>query len=257
MVPDRLVLSVVGDAELATPPDKESFQRLGERIGAQSILHTTLDLRGGLYRLAAVITHADGTRSRRVIVGESPAAIAADMAGVIAGLVHEEHMDPSARFSLVSTDPFVNELYARALDLELQGQIDEAREMFRLAATQEPDLFWLRYEIALCTRDLDEHEEADRMFRELYAEARSGEDARAVVATLNSHGQQKLTQRRYDEAESLLKLALDSAGERALANERATININLALVDSWQGDDKSAAAHYEAALSAYGSLRAG
>ena len=125
-------------------------------------------------------------------MGESPAAVAADMANVIAGMVKGEHEDSAARFSRVSTDPFVNELYARALDLELRGDIAEAREMFRVAANQEPELFWLRYEIALCTRDLDEHDEAEQMFEGLLEEARTGNDARAVVATLNSWGRQKL-----------------------------------------------------------------
>ena len=248
---DRLVLNAVGDAPLSVPPDATMIEQIRARSGASAVLYTTLGISGGLNRLTAVVTHADGTRSRRVIVGQSPAAIAADIANVIVGIVNERHQDPSPRFSLTSTDPFVNELYARALDLELRGEIAEAREMFRVAAAEEPELFWPRYEIALCTRDLDEHDEADRMFRELYAEAVAGQDARAVVATLNSHGRQKMDLLAYAEAETLLQQALAAIGERPLFSERAVVNINLALVDSWQGDDNAAAVHYEDALAAY------
>ena len=251
VAPDRQVLSATGDEPLAAPPDANLFRQIRDRSGADAALHTTLELTGGLHRMTAVITYGDGKRARRVIVGESPAAVAADMANVIAGMVRREHEDGTARFSKVSTDPFVNELYARALDLELRGDIAEAREMFRVAANQEPELFWLRYEIALCTRDLKEHDEAERMFGDLLEEARDAADARAIVATLNSWGRQKLGLNQFADANALLDEALASAGERSLANERAVVLVNLALVDSWQGNDDAAALHYEDALAAY------
>lgn len=251
VAPDRLVLSAVGDTVFSMPPDAGQFESLRQKTGADAVLHTTLEFSGGLHRLAAVVTNADGTRSRRVIVGESPAAIAADMAEVISGMITDDIDESRERFSLVSTDPFVNELYARALDLELQGEIVEAREMFRVASAQSPELFWLRYEIALCTRDLEEYDEATRMFDELLVEAESGQDARAVVATLNSYGRMHLTLNQYAEADAMFERATDAAGERSLAEERAVVNINQALVDSWQGDDKAAGAHYEDALAAY------
>ena len=72
--------------------------------------------------------------------------------------------------------------------MELRGQPKEARELFQIAANQEPELFWLRYEIALCTRNLREWDEASDMFTALFDEAYAGADAKAMVATLNSHG---------------------------------------------------------------------
>ncbi len=248
---DGRVLAAVDGVALARPPGPELVEQIRTRTGANSVLYTTLELKGGLNRLTAVVTHADGTRSRRIIVGQSPAGIAADLANVIVGIVSDPDANSSERFSVVSTDPFVNELYARALDLELRGEIAEARDMFRLAVAEEPELFWPRYEIALCTRDLGEHDEAERMFEALLEEARRGGDARAVVATLNSHGRQKLDLLAFDEAEAMFQEGLAAIGERALPREKTVLLANLALVDSWQGNDIGAAEHYEAIMATY------
>jgi tetratricopeptide (TPR) repeat protein len=141
-------------------------------------------------------------------------------------------------------------MYARALDLELQGKPDEARQLFRLAAEQEPELFWLRYEIALCTRNLREWDEAEAMFEALYTEAESGAEPRALLATLNSHGVMQLNRNRYDEAGDLFRRSLAVADQHGLAADRPKVLGNLALVASRRGDLESAAVYYDEALAA-------
>ena len=251
VVSERTVLGAVGDAGFKAPPDESQFDQLRRQTGSDAVLHTTLDTRGGLQRLSAVLTRPDGRKTRRVIVGDSPAMLAAEMAGVIIGLIAHEDRDTTARFAKVSTDPFVNEMYARALDLELQGKLDEARQMFRVAADQEPELFWLRYEIALCTRDLREWDAAESMFDALLEEANSGEDARASIATLNSYGVMMFKQNRYDEAEQLYLRAVDAAAERSHASDRATAHTNLALINTRKGAFETARSHYDAVLAAH------
>jgi DNA-binding winged helix-turn-helix (wHTH) protein/tetratricopeptide (TPR) repeat protein len=250
VVAEKSVLNAVGDAPLATPPDDELFTKIREQSGAGSVLHTTLDSQGGLHRLSAVLTSPDGRKLRRMIVGDSPAELAAEMAQVMAGILSGAAIRPANRFSKVSTDPFVNEMYARALDLELQGELEDARELFHVASELEPELFWLRYEMALCTRDLREWDEADRQFESLYEEARSGADARALIVTLNSHGIMELNRNDYEQAESLFRQALGAAAERGYASDRATIHINLALITRRRGDIQGSKQHYEAALAA-------
>lgn len=251
LVSERSVLSAVGDANPGGPPDSALLARIRLRAGAGAVLNTTLDLRGGLYRLAAVLTHSDGHRTRRVIVGDKPAAIAADMARVISGLLAAAGKEPAGPFSKVSTDPFVNEMYARALDLELQGEYDEARSLFRVAADQEPELFWLRYEIALCTRDLREWDEAEKLFDALYQEARAGDQARALISTLNALGILSFLRNDYDAAEPRFVEALPVAAASRFATERAALHINLALITKRRGDLKQAKVHYDLALRAF------
>jgi len=250
VVPERAVLRAVGDSSTTAPLDESLFGRLQTHTGSAAVLQTTLESRGGLQRLSAVITHPDGRKTRRVIVGESPATLAAEMATVIIGLSASSEEQEYGRFAKVSTDPFVNEMYARALDLELQGKLEEARQLFRVAADQEPELFWLRYEIALCTRDLREWDEAASMFEALHAEASSGQDARALVATLNSHGVMLFKLNEFEAAEELLRRALDAAAERVHANDRATAHTNLALIGTRRGNLDMAQEQYDAAMAA-------
>lgn len=232
---EHRVLSAVADSDLTAPPGPELIEEIRREAGAETVLHTVLDRQGGLHRLTATLTHPDGRRTRRLIVGASPAAVAADIAGVITGLLSSDKVVRPERFSKVSTDPFVNELYARALDLELAGELAEARELFRYAASQEPELFWLRYEIALCTRDLREWDEAEALFGALHDEAAAGDDLRARIVTSNSHGILKLNRNEYQAAKALFEQALALAEAQDEASERISPLINLALVSARQG----------------------
>lgn len=251
VVADRSVLSALGDDALTAPPGVELSERLRRQTGADSLLYTLLERDGGLFRLSAVLQTPDGRRTRRIIVGDAPAELAADMSELFASLLAGGTSPAPDRFSRTSTDPFVNEVYARALDLELAGSPEEARQLFRVAAEQDPDLFWLRYEIALCTRDLREWDEATRQFEDLYAEARAGSDPRAMIVTLNSHGVMELNRNRYDAAEQLFRAADRHAAENGLPSDRATVNINLALIATRRGRFDDADGHYEAALDAW------
>lgn len=246
---ERPVLSAIGGDPLAAPPDAELVARLRQRADADSVLYTVLDRRNGLDRIEAVLTGPDGRQVRRIIVGDAPASLAADLAAVLGDLLQGNRRAPDEeRFAKVSTDPFVNELYARALDLELQGDLAAARDMFRLASTEQPELFWLRYEIALCTRDLREWEDAERLFAELHDEARAGADPRALIVTLNSRGVMHLIRNDYAAAEADFTEAFEVAAERGDAEDRATILTNLALISSRYGRIDASKSHYEQAL---------
>jgi len=248
---EQSVLNALGNDEMPASADGELLERLHRQVDAGALLQTTLDQQGGLFRLAATLTYTDGTRARRVIVGDTPADLAADMATVIGGLVSNGHVPKPGRFSKAAIDPLVNQMYGRALDLELQGRIDAARDMFRVAAELEPGLFWLRYEIAVCTRDLREWADAAAQFDTLLSEARAGGDANAQVATLNALGIMGLHQNDLDEAERHFIDALAVATERHLSDERATLHINLALIRNRRGDRAGARQHYDRALSIY------
>jgi tetratricopeptide (TPR) repeat protein len=151
----------------------------------------------------------------------------------------------------VSTDPVVNEIYARALGLELQGKYAEARKLFQVAAAQEPELFFLRYEIALCTRDLREWVSAETQFDALYQEALAGDDTRALIVTLNALGIMHFIRNNYDAAEPRFAEALRVARGNRYAADRASIHVNLALIAMRRGDARLARRHYDLALDSF------
>ena len=251
VVQEQSVMTAIGDRAIPRPLDEAFIERIGEIASARQVLDITLQYQNGLYRMSAVLAMLDGDRIRRVIVGDTPAAVAADMARVIGNIIIDEGEVPERRLRRVSSDPFINEAYGRGLDLELQGQLDEARTLFRLASEQEPELFWLRYEIALCTRDLNEDEAALAMFDGLLLEARSANDGGAEIATLNSLGVMHLNRRRYDQAGSIFEEAINVSNAGVSPADRAVVHINLALIATYRDDRPAAAAHYEEALSRF------
>ena len=232
--------------------DTHFLERLRNVVSASQVLDTTLEHTGGVYRLSATLALDNGKVVRRVIVGETPTTVAADMATVLAGLLVGKEDISERPLRRVSTDPFVNEAYARALDMELSGDLEEARSLFRVAAKQEPNLFWLRYEIALCTRDLREWDAAAQQFDTLLAEALAANDSDAQIATLNSAGVMWLKREKFDDAERVFSKALQLAEGSVFAGDRAVVNINLALIASNRGDRTTAASHYQAALDTFG-----
>ncbi|MEM7278435.1 MAG: tetratricopeptide repeat protein [Pseudomonadota bacterium] len=230
---------------------REQTEQLANALGAARILSTNLRKEGGLYRLEAELTEADGTRVQRVLVGDSPAALAADASRVITGLVGGSGRLPERRMSRVSTDPFVNEAYGRALSLELQGKLEQARDLFRVAAQQDPELFWLRYEIALCTRDLREWDEAERMLGELFEEASAANDTAAMVATLNSNGVMYIIRHDYDAARKPLEQALSLIGDSPFSSDRSTVHTNMGLIEKYSDNLARAEYHFDQAILAY------
>jgi DNA-binding winged helix-turn-helix (wHTH) protein/tetratricopeptide (TPR) repeat protein len=251
VAPDRDVLTAVGDGPVPRPLTPDFLDRMFTVAAANHVLDVSLQFQNGLYRMSAVLAGRNGARTRRVIVGDTPAAVAADMSRVISGVLDRESGVPARRLQRVSADPFINEAYARALDLELQGRLAEARTLFGLAAEQEPELFWLRYEIALCTRDLREWDEAAAMFAALEQEARAAGDNAARLATLNSLGVMHIKQQDFAAAARTLgeAVALDGAG--VTPSDRASVLVNLALVASNNDDRETARGYYAQALAAY------
>ena len=251
VVSDKAVLSMTADRERVVATDRDFLERMRLIAGAELVLAQTLERQGGLFRLSAVLASPSGTRARRVIVGDAPAALASDMARIISEIVAGGGNERADRLSRVSADSFINEAYARGLDLELQGKLEQARAMFEVAAEQEPELFWLRYEIALCTRDLREWDAALEQFDALYEEATLAGDDAARLATLNSRGVLHLKKLEYEAAETPLLEALAIGGETRFARERAAIHVNLALIASNRDDRIAAAEHYDKALIAF------
>lgn len=248
---ERAVLRVLGDADVGDQPPPEILTELRRQARAETVLGTTLERRGGLHRLSAVLTWPDGRRTRRVIVGESPARLAADLADVVVALLDAAAVPKPADFRRVSSDPFVNELYARGIDLELQGRFREARQLFETAAAEEPGLFWLRYEIALCTRQLREWDTAEAELEVLLAEATAADDTEARIAALNALGVTEYSRDRFAAARPWYEQAAVLAERPGFAEDRAAILVNLGIIERQLGNLAAARGHFEDALAAF------
>ncbi len=234
--PDGTVLALADELPKALTLKTADVDLLSRRLGAGLLLSTQLRRRAGLFELTFQLVDTTGTRIQRVIVGDSPTGLAADALAIVREQVKPHDRVETSRLRKVSDDPFVNEAYARALSLEFGGDFAAARDLFRAAAQQAPDIFWLRYEIFICTRELREWAEAELYLDKLLIEARDHGDRDAEVAVLNSAGVMALQRQRYADAEIAFEQALAKIPEGDLPSRRATLYLNLALVARNQDD---------------------
>lgn len=248
---DQAVLNALGEHPTQVSVSKAELDVLQRRLGAGLVLTAALDKQAGLYELTFQLSRTDGQHLKRIIVGDAPAVLAAEAIAIIDDQIKRRDEAAEKRLRRVSDDPFVNEAYARALDLELQGHYGEARDLFRAASQQAPEVFWLRYEAALCTRELREWEASEIELEGLLKEAAASGDVSAEVAVMNSMAVTALKRQQYARAQVLLSKALELVSEGAYPKRRATVHLNLALVAKNLDDAELARSHTERSLIAF------
>jgi DNA-binding winged helix-turn-helix (wHTH) protein/tetratricopeptide (TPR) repeat protein len=240
VVPERPVLAL---AEVGG----EMAALLQKTEQATHLLESRLGLEDGIYRLEFTVRSLDGRADDRTAVANEPAgmvpAVAESVARLLAG---GRYTDPRRR--AVSDDPFINEAYARALSLEFAGRLEEAKRLFRVVIEQEPELFWPRYEYALCARSLREWDVALPLLQELIAEAEADGAIAEQAAAMNALGVLHYSRDEFDAARGRFEQVRRLAESIDELGRLVTANVNLALIAKATGDIELAATYLEKAI---------
>lgn len=237
VVSGRSISGLAGDLSLGELLIKGSVfqQTLHKTTGFTHLLSAKLEFDDGLYRLTYTFMHGDERPQRRTALDQQPTELVAQAISTVSELV--KGGAPSlGNTRVVSEDGFLNEAFARGMSLEFEGKFEEARQLFDIVTEQQPDLFWPRYESALCTRNLREFDAAENALLALRDELDDGGTSYERASASNALAVTYLTQRRNDEAEVALKEVLrnsEAIGHRKIAGTAYT---NLGLVARNQGD---------------------
>lgn len=226
--------------------DSEFQQVLKKTTGYTHLLGLRLESDGGLYRVTFTFLHEDDRPVSRTVVGQQPTELIAESIQVVTSIVSGGDPSP-VDTRIVANDAFINEAYARAMSLEFAGEYEEAQRLFQVIIEQEPQLFWPRYEYALCERQLRRFDAAEQQLVALRDELgeTGNPDQRAAVNNALSILYQRL--RRNEEAQSMAEAVVAIAEENNLPKTAAIGHINLGLVYRNYGDTLRA---YEEMLSA-------
>lgn len=132
--------------------------------------------------------HPNGVAPIERLTGDNPTWLVQQMTkNIMATLPGKATAQP---YRVISDDVFTNEFYSRGMAFQIQGDAKKARDYFKLAAEEDPSLFWPRYELALTTRKLGLHEEAREALLQLRDERPNlTNDPAAEVALFNALGQ--------------------------------------------------------------------
>lgn len=234
VVPARAIISAWEEGEWleggAIAFDEQAVARLQKAYGASHIIASRLSRSEGEagLQLEYRMLNPRGLSPMRVLRGSEPTDLARQMSrDVLATLPRSGERNFSA--DTMSEDPFVAEAYARGRALQLEGQAEESRNLFQVAAEQDPGNIWLRYEYALSTRMMGELDEAESLLRTLEGEARGGEDEAVLGAILNGLGHIYSRRRETEEAVAVYEEALGIFEALGDPLRTATVLINLGI----------------------------
>ena len=177
--------AVNADGELTAAPDVIDMLRRAH--GASHILLARLRRDESVLALEYRLINTRGVTPLHTAVGADPTALVATMGREVLSMLPRsgERAEPS---ELISADPFVLEAYARGSALQLEGRAEESRNLFQVAAEQEPNNIRLRVEYAVSTRMMGELDDAAAQYSALAEEARGLGDQETLAAILNGLG---------------------------------------------------------------------
>ena len=217
-----------------------------QTTGHTHTLATEFEFEQGLYRLNYTLAGGDTRAQRRTIVGKEPTRLVKDAIDTIASLI-QTGPPPDDRMRTISDDDFLNEAYARAMSLEFEGNYEDAKRFFQVIIEQDPELFWPRYEYALCVRNLRDFDNAERLLVDLVNEQKEAGNKTLEAISTNGLGILFMNQRRNEEALRAFDTVIRLANETDRKQYVVTGHVNLALLTRNMGDINAALEHMQAA----------
>jgi DNA-binding winged helix-turn-helix (wHTH) protein/tetratricopeptide (TPR) repeat protein len=250
-------VAVVGESSILGLAEDKSLEQLTRKDGtfAEALHRTTgfthtlaavIRFEQGLYRLNYTFEGGTMRAVRRTIVGKEPVRLVKDAVDTVSSLLRVG-TPPDEHMRIISDDDFLNEAYARAMSLQFEGNYEDAKQLFAVIVEQDPELFWPRYEYALCVRNLRDFESAERLLVDIVSEQREAGNTLLEAISSNGLGILFLNQRRNDEAIETFERVIALATEAGKSEYIVAAHINLALVRRNLGDINAALEHLETA----------
>ena len=252
IVSTRDVSALAGDGQMTAlvATGSQFREKIHKASAATHVIGARIETSNGLFRLTYILAGVDARPARRTMVGKEPTQLIRSVVDTVTTLV-VDNPDVDRTPRSVSNDDFLNEVFARAMSLYHEGRYQDARELLQVVIEQEPHLFWPRYEHALATRNLREHETAERELIALRAEFGKAGWEKEQAAVENALGIMYMNRQRNDEAKqafektAALAAAVDDPRRTAVAFE------NLALLEKNVGNLDLAFEHMQRAEQVY------
>tara|TARA_R110002072_G_scaffold1780_10_gene14847 strand:- start:73940 stop:76534 length:2595 start_codon:yes stop_codon:yes gene_type:complete len=248
VVPSRSLIGLLGEVEDEVQLNDELLERLKSTQGASMVVAPFLFKDAGGLQLKLSILSGDGLQEVSVMDDVIPTELA-----LLASAELIPRLNPpiTAYKSGTSSDPFVNEIYARGLDEELSGNLEKARELFKVAVSQDPGFFLAQYEYAITTRYLGYFDEAEPLLDELVEQANQTNNPRYQVMLANARGVLKDLKGDMKQAELIYVEGLKIAESHHIFNYQADLLVNYAIIKKNRGELAAARELLGKAIAAY------
>lgn len=231
-VPSRSLIQMFNEDPVV---DDSLLARLGQVQGAATIVAPVLNKAGETLSLDLIVFGSTGEERIEVSGDVIPTELVMLASNKLLPLLNPYRTQGIYR-SGTSADPFVNEIYARGLYEELSGNLEEARNLFKVAVSQDPEFFLARYEYAITTRYLGDFDEAEPLLDELVVAAEELKNPLYQTLLANARGVLYDLKGDMDKAESIYIEGLKIAEQYKVFSAQANLLVNYAIIEKGRGN---------------------
>ena len=254
VVPARAVLSLLDENADTTDVTEELRNTLRKAYGASYVVLPRIERDNELLRLSATVISEGGETNIAGHVAADATVLARVLSQDIVSLVNPDAIVGEAQ-QVISDDPLANQAYAKGMEQQLKGNLEEAKRFFSAAMVLDPAGFWPRYEHALVTRILGDYKDAERQLIALLAEARAGEEPKATYSALNALGIVYMRMGKTEESEKYLLEGLAFSEKFNDPAKATSILTNLGIITKDRGEFEQSREWLQRALASYNAAR--
>lgn len=230
---------ILGLTESFPGQDDASLQAVVGKLravyGATHVVSARLFRQGQLLRIQALVIGPNNRRTEYVTVGDDGTKAARSLVREITQLIHGRSRSTS-EVGPVSESDFVNEAYARGLNLALEGRCESALALYDIALKEDGNSFPVRLHYAQCARLQGDWERSQQMTSQLLVESKARGDSRELARVHMQLGVILNRTGKMTESEAEYRSALAVAGRVGDQDLSGDILTNWSIVAKSRGD---------------------
>lgn len=231
-------------------PQQEQLQALRDVFGVDHVLFAHVGRESAQLTVGYDLLSTDGHR----VAGKTRSSGAGGLAVTLARTVANEidvAYEAGVPLRKIGPDEFVNEAFARGLQAQLGGQLEDSVRYFEICLSNDPTNGWAQYELGNSLRLLSRWPEAIRAYEAARTRGVEGGDPNLDASAATGLGLLAWRQGRLDEAERYFE---EARAKFASIDRRANLAAaygNLGILADNRRDYTTARRYYESALALY------
>lgn len=231
-------------------PQQEQLQALRDVFGVDHVLFAHVSREHAQLTIGYDLISADGRHVAGSTRGGGVGRVAADLASTLADAIDVAYK-AGVPLRKIGADEFVNEAFARGLQAQLGGQLEDSVRYFEVCLSNDPANGWARYELGNSLRLLSRWPEAAQAYEAARTRGAADGDPNLEASAAIGLGLIAWRQGRLDQAEQHFEAGREKFERIDRRANLAAAYGNLGILADNRRDFAKARHYYERALALY------
>jgi len=231
-------------------PQHEQLQALRDVFGVDHVLFAHVSREHAQLTIGYDLVGADGSRVAGSTRGRGVGRVAVDLASTLADAIDVAYK-AGVPLRKIGPDEFVNEAFARGLQAQLGGQLEDSVRYFEVCLSNDPTNGWARYELGNSLRLLSRWPKAAEAYEAARTQGVADGDPNLEASAAIGLGLIAWRQGRLDQAEQHFEAAREKYERIDRRANLAAAYGNLGILADNRRDFAKARHYYERALALY------